>query len=172
MKKIFYSFAFLFVFLSNVEGQLDQVFERRGSDIYFELLGNAGAYSINYETRFSNQNRGLGGRIGLAFGKTDGDTRLAIPLMLNYLLGKPEGRHFLEIGAGATYISLEGATFSVNDEEIIFNDKIYGTLSIMYHNHPPFGGFMWKIGFTPFIGDFENRNGFLEWFGIGLGYAF
>lgn len=164
---------FVSLFLNiNVKAQEAKVYERRGSGIFLELLGNGGAYTLNYETRLSNQNRGLGIRAGFAFGRTEGDTRMAFPLMLNYLLGKPEGKHFFEIGAGLTYISLEGATLSVNDEEIIFNSKIYGTMSFMYHKHPPYGGFMWKIGFTPLIGSFEDRSAFLGWVGIGIGYAF
>lgn len=157
--------------INSIGAQEEKVYERRGSGLYFEILGNGVAYSANYETRFLNQNRGIGGRIGIAYTKFDEEGHTTIPVMINYLLGKPEGKHFLELGAGVTILDNQGLRVGINDEDVFFEGNVYGTFSVMYRRHPPFGGFLFKIGWTPMVGQFSDRE-FLGWVGIGLGYAF
>jgi hypothetical protein len=74
--------------------------------IFVEALGNS-LLSMNYEMRLSRfKNDGLGIRAGLGLGQsfdnefTDFDRYIAIPMMINYILGKK--RHGLETGLGLT----------------------------------------------------------------------
>ncbi|MEH0153819.1 hypothetical protein V6R21_06705 [Limibacter armeniacum] len=76
--------------------------------MFVEFGGNGILYSLNYDFRLTKgTNRGFGTRIGLSSfsikpddNKSDNANYIAIPLMLNYLIGKK--RHFLEIGFRAT----------------------------------------------------------------------
>ena len=81
--------------------------------------------------------------------------------MGNFLLGK-DGRYF-EVGAGLTYVSGQGELFDFDKASTTM-----GTLSFMYRRQPEEGGFMWKIGLTPFLapGIFVPY-----WMGAGLGYC-
>ena len=140
------------------------------NSLYFELLGNGGLYSINYERQVSSK---LYGRIGFStFNITDvlGDgsaSRItAFPLLMTYLSGK--GKSHLEI-AGGMLIGLEtepDASYKIIDV----------TAFIGYRYQPPGRGFIFRVGFTPFFSldneaDYPDQ-GFAPSAGIGLGYHF
>lgn len=125
---------------------------------FAEVLGNGLLFSVNYDLRLVNK---FGARVGVGYvGSTDGDGGiLTVPVMGNFLLGK-NGRYF-EVGAGITYISGTGDFFE-NASSIL------GTMSFMYRRQPEDGGFMWKIGLTPFIAE----GVFVPyWGGVGIGYC-
>ena len=125
---------------------------------FAEVLGNGLLFSVNYDLRLVNS---FGARIGVGYvGSTEGDGGiLTVPVMGNFLLGK-NGRYF-EVGAGISYISGTGEFF---DNE----SSILGTMSFMYRRQPEDGGFMWKIGLTPFIAE----GVFIPyWGGVGIGYC-
>lgn len=75
------------------------------SNLFLELGGNAGLFSLNYDRRFSNKNNGFGGRIGGGFayvsGHIFGNFIFTVPVAINYLTGS--GPHHLEAGAGVTF---------------------------------------------------------------------
>ena len=125
---------------------------------FAEVLGNGLLFSVNYDLRLV---KNIGARVGIGYvGSTDGDGGiLTVPVMGNVLLGK-NGRYF-EVGAGISYISGTGDFF---DNE----SSILGTMSFMYRRQPEDGGFMWKIGLTPFIAE----GVFIPyWGGVGIGYC-
>lgn len=160
--------SFFSFFFSDINGQ---VYDRRGQTIYVELMGSGLVYSVNYETRFSAKTGGLGGRVGIGY---VGDW-LAVPLQINYLIGKKDSNKFFEIGGGICYFKYP-KPFEVGDRS--FDQQVMGAFSIMYRRHPRYGNFMWKIGLTPMVGylleDDEGKAklGIWPWIGIGLGKAF
>jgi hypothetical protein len=137
-------------------------FDGSKNAFFVELLGNGLLFSANYDVRVANK---FGIRAGIGyFGSTDGEGGiLTVPAMGNFLLGS-NGRYF-EIGAGLTYVKITGT------EDIFDVDKsssVFGTLSFMYRRQPVDGGFMWKIGLTPFLAE----GVFIPyWGGVGIGYC-
>lgn len=172
MKKILTLLIFLFSFAQINFAQSESDFERRGHGAFFELGGSAITYSMNYETRFGATNRGLGARVGIGFSSLTAVDCITVPIVVNYMLGKKNGKNYLELGAGYTYADLrESENFKVNDETVMFEGTSFMNLSLMYHRHPPLGGFMWKIGFTPLLGNFSDGRVFLPYLGLAFGYA-
>src|SRR5690348_8247074 len=74
--------------------------------VYFEL-GGPGLASINFDTRFSAREDGIGGRVGVGGFSIDGSSAVFIPVGLNYLLGK-DGKNYFEIGGGVTPVIISG----------------------------------------------------------------
>ncbi len=172
MKKILLICSLLILCLTSITAQ-ETIYERRGHGLYVEVLGNSFSYALTYESRFTDRNGGIGGRVGIGYMSVNDGTCLSIPVLVNYLLGKKEGKHFLELGAGISYLDFKNVTdITVNDESIFFEGKIYGSFAIMYQRNPPYGGFLWKIGYTPLIGDFNDSRSVLHSLGMGFGYAF
>ena len=136
------------------------------NSLYFEALGNGILYSINYD-RMINEN--FGGRIGIMYLPEFGiifssiENLVMMPVMLNYFVGE---KHKLELGAGIVYSSFDkGDLFKFEAEG---KSGVVGTATIGYRYQKPEGGFLWRIGFTPF---FSNEV-FVPSGGISLGYSF
>ncbi len=168
MKKYFCVLICLYFLCSAVNLQAQKVFERRGQAIYIELLGSGFAYSLNYESRFSQKTGGLGGRIGVSY---VGDW-FALPVNVNYLLSKKKEKHFLEIGAGFTYFKYK--------EPILYGGKMIDSqtmpaLTFMYRYHPRYGKFSFRFGMTPLYGylnEGDTDKVFFPLFGVSLGKVF
>ncbi|MFA6946694.1 MAG: hypothetical protein WC220_12420 [Pedobacter sp.] len=139
--------------------------EKPAQNIFVELGGQGLLFTANYDTRFSNRRDGLGGRVGIGYVAINGDNATTVPLSLNYLLGK--GKHFFEMGLGATLLATGG-----NDNSILFdenNSNIIGTMSFSYRLQPADGGFSLRAGLTPVF----NKVFFIPYYaGISLGYSF
>ncbi len=146
-----------------------QIYERRGQVIYLEGGGPAVAYSINYECRFFQKTGGLGGRIGY------GGTSFwhAIPININYLLGKKNKNHFLELGAGLTFFNYTGEDIIRTESK---ESQVLTTFTVMYRLHPRYGKFFFKIGLIPMFGDIPGIDDpsvdKVVWFGMAVGRAF
>ena len=83
-----------------------------------------------------------------------------LPIGLNYLLGK-DGRHYFEIGAGATPV------FG-NDGDGTFSNT-FGHLLFGYRLQPIGGGFTFRAFLCPIFGDGD----FIPYYvGISFGYKF
>jgi hypothetical protein len=133
---------------------------------YVELLGNGLIYSMNYDRLFTDQ---LSGRVGLMFlGAADDEggsaAVAATPLMVNYLFGR--GNSHFEAGAGLLVIS--GAVDEVPGEEDEAFSGAIGTGTLGYRYQRPGGGFVFRVGLTPFF----STQAFGPWFGISFGYGF
>ncbi len=133
------------------------------SNIFIELGGNGAGFSINYDSRFSRSQKGIGGRIGVGFipsldfgflGSTP--SILTIPIALNYLAGKAP--HYLEAGAGATIGSIGRNTKGTG---VVFIP------SIGYRYQPSYKGFTGRVVLSPLI----NNGVQLSW-GISGGVKF
>ncbi len=167
MKKILLLSIIISLLLNNAYAQKNAI------AAYVEL-GGAGLASANFDMRLQKKNDGLGFRVGIGGfsvssninGFDDKTTLTTIPLELNYLVGKDQ-KNYLEMGVGATIISLKDKTNGVSD-----NDKFKSTFGHLYFGYrlqPKDGGFLFRAGLTPVFG-----NGFFipYWAGISFGYKF
>lgn len=133
------------------------------SQIYFEVLGPGIAYSVNYDGRLNKIENGLGIRVGVSGAGGNGGGYFALPVQVNYLLGN--NGQYLELGAGATYVSSAISLF--DDRES--SSSILPTATIGFRKQP-FGkkGLTWRLAFTPFIVD----GVFIPYGGASVGYRF
>jgi hypothetical protein len=147
----------------------DTVKTQRPENVYFEL-GSAGLfYSLNYDTRFAAVRNGLGGRLGIGTWKAGSTTFITVPFQLNYLIGSRS--NFLELGAGATLLALNG-TYNGNPllsyHQTIVSTTVLPTTTIGYRHQPYRGGINFGVSFNPLL-----LNGtFIPYFGGSLGYTF
>lgn len=132
---------------------------------YVELLGNGLFYSMNYDRLFTDQ---VSGRVGLMFlgaASDEGSAAVtATPLMVNYLFGR--GNSHFEAGVGILVVS--GAVDDVPGEEDQSFSGAIGTGTLGYRYQRPGGGFVFRVGLTPFF----STQAFGPWFGISFGYGF
>jgi hypothetical protein len=149
MKKI----VSLFIFTLMVTGVYSQA-----KSIYAEL-GGPGLASINFDTRFSKKEDGLGGRIGIGGLSIDGEGAVFVPIGLNYILGK-DSRNYFEMGAGVTPVIGTGS----GDFAETFGHILFG-----YRMQPKDGGFTFRAFINPVFG-----NGFFVPYygGVSFGYKF
>jgi len=94
--------------------------------VYAELGGPSVA-GINFDSRFSKKENGIGGRIGFGGFSIDGSGVLFIPVGINYLIGKPESKNYLELGAGHF---MEGFQLDIS-----LNKCIYSATKTHYMEH-------------------------------------
>ncbi|HLL46985.1 MAG TPA: hypothetical protein VK399_09745 [Longimicrobiaceae bacterium] len=130
------------------------------NSVYVELLGNGVLYSMNYDRKFSDH---VSGRVGLmALGAA------LVPVMGNYLAGN--GNHRLELGAGPLLIFAPDELKLDEAEELESTSDfaVAGTATLGYRYQPVYGGFVFRIGFTPVFGE----GGVFPWVGASFGYAF
>ena len=151
-----------------------------GRNSFFAELGGPGVlFSANIDRRFNNSRLGWGGRAGVGFVNSSRDdfdpvsgyyvyrdaTVLTLPLQVNYIFGKGANPHTFEAGAGLTLLSKGINLFSYSNGS---RSSVLGTFSFMYRRQPAEGGFTWRIGFSPIIGD-----GFIQpSAAVGVGYNF
>ncbi len=161
MKKLKLLFILSLFFFTQSKSQTSKA-------VYAEI-GGPGLASANYDMRFSQNDDGFGGRIGVGgFSLSDGFGSRAsiftVPVGVNYLLGK-DGKNYFEVGAGFTYIG-----GSSKDE---FNSdnfsSSFGNITLGYRLAPANGGFMFKAQITPVFGS----GFFIPYYaGLGFGYKF
>ncbi len=139
----------------------DSIAQTAAKSIYFEL-GGPGFASINFDTRFTKKQDGIGARIGVGGFSVDGDGITFIPVGLNYLLGKDEKNYF-EVGAGASFLSVSDNIFGNS------NSSSFGYLQFGYRLQPKNGGFTFRANMTPVFG----KGFFIPYYaGVSFGYKF
>ncbi len=157
--KIFFAFQILLCMNSNAQ--------IKSNSLYFELFGNGGLYSINYDRLFTEN---IGGRIGfmylpsIDFVLTSADNIIVVPVMLNYLAGENSR---LELGAGIVFVSVDDVGF-FGFKSSKGGSAVAGTAVIGYRYQPKDGGFLFRIGLTPFF----SGNGAEVSGGLSLGFSF
>ncbi len=141
--------------------------ENKSQAVYLELGGSGGYYTMNFDTRFTSKANGWGGRIGIGYFPTlfgpGGVTY--VPLVINYLKG--EKKHFLEVGAGATYLSFKGNFLGIVSYA---GSGLIGNLAIGYRRVSD-SGFTFRGGLTPLIGRYLDP-GSLFMPQVSFGYSF
>lgn len=143
-----------------------QAHAQAAKSVYVEL-GGPGLASFNFDTRFSNAEDGLGGRIGVGGFKVEDAGAVFFPLAVNYLVGKDQ-RHYFEIGAGGTIVSVD-ADDAVDEEDDGTFSGSFGHLHFGYRLQPADGGFTFRAGVTPIFG---NGNFIPYYFSLSFGYKF
>lgn len=149
--------------------------------VYFEMLGNGGLYSFNYERMLTDK---FGIRVGYAAwdspilwdGGEPPDSYRTLPVSASYLLGGGEKK--LELGGGITF---GRGTFDQNfptRKDFSFRSL---TAIVGYRLHPRDGGYLFRVGVTPFYSfDDEDEDGdeaypepgFFFSAGVSFGYRF
>lgn len=152
--------------LSVLSFSLHQALFAQAQSVYAEL-GGPGIASINFDTRFTKQEGGIGGRLGIGYFKVEDVSLLTVPVGINYLLSK-NGRNYFEIGAGATYVRVKDNYGSGLASDDVFNGS-FGHLHFGYWLQPREGGFLFRAGITPIFGGGE----FIPYyFSLAFGYKF
>jgi hypothetical protein len=155
------------ILLTNIKAQ--EVILSKNA-VFFEILGNGGLYSINYERCLSEN---LIGRIGFSsflsvdvIGGETGGRITTIPILITYFSGKKKS-HF-EIGGGML--------FGKDNEDQVAGTIIDLTSFIGYRYQAPGKGILFRIGLTPFLSLDNKANypdkGLSLSGGISLGYHF
>jgi hypothetical protein len=149
--------------------------------IYAEGGGAAVIASLNYDARFSTRTHGgLGIRAGAglaegyvrvnpatgAEGWYGSSIKIIYPVGVNYLLVKEGSPHALEFGVNVVFVPKETIFDTWGDQET--KARQIPSITIGYRRQPVIKGFLWKIGFNPFLQD----GYFNLWLGAGLGYKF
>lgn len=143
----------------------------KGNAIYLELGGQGIGLSLNYDYRFHPH---FTIRVGASFlGLGAG-----IPFSLTFLTGQNSSHH-LELSLGATYAEV-ASIFDSSPEQVVLPFANIG-----YRYQPRKGGFIMRIGFTPFllekeVGRTYDRYGehtitqtrLQPFMGISIGYCF
>ena len=139
--------------------------QQHPNGIYLELLGSGGIYSINYDRLFTPN---IGGRIGFSYFSFDADNLLLsttiylFPVSFNYFIGN--GNSKLELGAGMTIITGNYDWLGLKGS----GSAVFANFNIGYRYQPVDGGFLFRIGFTPWI----TPQGFKLWSGLSIGGTF
>lgn len=140
---------------------------QREDALYFELAGNGGVFSVNYDRAIVGRFRA---RLGASYfpGFISAPRALWFPVTLNYVLGN--GTHHLEMGAGPIVRYLVDQDCCTDRG---FAASFYtGTVAYRYESA---GGFLFRIGLTPLLSFPEGNRDRAEWTpsgGISVGYAF
>jgi hypothetical protein len=139
--------------------------------MFFEL-GGPGIASLNFDTRFTKSESGIGGRIGLggfSIG-TSGDrqTALFIPVGLNYIMSK-DSKNYIEFGGGVTPVIFKDTyNNGINTSSDNFSST-FGHLNIGYRLQPKDGGFFFRAAINPVFG----KGFFWPYYGgVAFGYKF
>ena len=137
--------------------------------LYVELLGAGLLYSINYDRHLIGRMHARVGYATFGSGFGSGDSKLhLVPMQLMFV---SDAEDALEIGAGVTMVVDRGRNaIRPHDSSAPSSDlRAVASLIIGYRYQPVENGFLFRIGFTPFIG-YDGR--FLPFGGISFGYAF
>ncbi len=142
-------------------GLMNSMLAQTAAKSVYAEIGGPGFASLNFDTRFSAGESGLGGRIGIGGFSIDGSGVVTIPIGLNYLVGK-DHKNYFELGAGVTPL------FGSGDLSGNFSST-FGHLWIGYRLQPQEGGFTFRAGICPVFG-----NGFFVPYygGLSFGYKF
>ncbi len=134
--------------------------------VYAEL-GGPGLASANFDIRFTNSEKGIGGRIGVGGFGVDGAGVVIFPVGINYLLSK-DNRNYFEVGAGYSPLIFTGKIFREDGTSETFTTS-FGHLWMGYRLQPKEGGFLFRAGISPVFG----KGFFIPYYaGISFGYKF
>ncbi len=129
--------------------------------VYAEA-GGPGLASLNFDTRFSKKQDGIGGRIGIGGFQIDGTGALFIPASITWLIGKDQKNYF-EVGAGATYVN------SSDNNNSDFFYSTFGHLNVGYRYQPKQSGIIFRATINPIFG----KDFFWPYYGgVSIGYKF
>ncbi|MCX8019881.1 MAG: hypothetical protein N2747_05245 [Chitinophagaceae bacterium] len=151
MKRLIALFLFLGIF-----------HQGNAQSIFFEV-GGPGIASLNFDTRFTKNNKGIGGRLGFGGFKVSDVGVLFFPIGVNYLLGRDQ-KNFFELGVGFTPLLGFGDIDSQEPFSTSFGHFLFG-----YRRVDESSGFQFRIFLSPIFA----RDFFLSFYGgLSFGYQF
>lgn len=140
-------------------------YAQSAKSIQFEL-GGPGLASLNFDTRFSNKENGIGGRIGIGGFSIDEVSAVFVPIGINYLIGK-DTKNYFEIGGGITPVFLSGEDVADNEDDNF--STTFGHLLFGYRFQPLNDGFTFRVFVSPVFG----KGYFMPYYGgVSFGYKF
>ena len=104
MKRLLLYLIFISFHSSAFSQEVNRDEEFKKNEIFLELGGNGLLGSINYERQLTNR-PGFGFRVGAGVYGTD--TRLTVPVGVNYLIRFFKSRSFVDLGLGVTYTNTD-----------------------------------------------------------------
>lgn len=161
MKKTLLCIAsFIFLTASNLKAQAPQLYAE---------FGGPSVAGINFDTRFSKKENGIGGRIGFGGFMIDGSGVLFVPVGINYLVGKPATKNFLELGMNLTYVSAKDNGGEADTENRLADT--WGSLTFGYRYQPKEPGVTFRVSVNPII-SFKDAVLWPFYGGVSVGYKF
>ncbi len=160
MKKILTLAFVILVITSNSIAQAPQLYAE---------LGGPSVAGLNFDTRFSKKENGIGGRIGFGGFSIDGSGVLFVPVGINYLVGKPDSKNFLELGVNLTYVSATDEGEEADTDNNLADT--WGSLTLGYRYQPKGSGVTFRVSVNPVI-SFKNEVLWPFYGGISVGYKF
>jgi len=164
MKKLLVLLVTLFIVLVNSQGQ-----DINRNAFHFEVGGQCGLYSFNYERTYS---KNLIGKIGVSLFRNE---FVMVPIMFGKYFGS--GTHHFEISAGAIYVNRE-AIIDYDMQQTARRNMVWASAFVGYRLQNPANKFVFRLGFTPgyslYIEDpySGDLSGFEPWAGMSFGYRF
>jgi hypothetical protein len=135
--------------------------------IFLELGGSGALYSINYERQLPH---GLVARLGFTYLPNQ---KIGFPITIGKVFWKRS--HHLEIDAGV----LVGNSPTTYNNKTVRATTILGTGFLGYRYQKPSGRMFYRAGFTFLysglyreIVSWDDRNRFIPWAGVSIGYRF
>ena len=160
MKKVFTNIILMFIVVNSSIAQAPQLYAE---------LGGPSVAGLNFDTRFSKKENGIGGRIGFGGFLIDRSGLLFIPVGINYLVGKPDSKNFLELGLNLSYVS---ATENGDEADTDNNlSDTWGSLTLGYRYQPIGPGVTFRASVNPFFA-FKNGVFWPLYGGVSIGYKF
>lgn len=159
----------LLLTISSIRAQ-DNPPQLKRNAVYFEMFGNGGLYSLNYDYRIKSV---LSVRVGFTtWGFSflgNGITFTGFPVMLNYLSGIKSSHFEAGLGCMPATVTYHGdgynPFFVMEGQGTI--TRVIGTATIGYRLQPPKGGFVLRAGLTPF---FTNQVKLFAGASVGVGF--
>ena len=158
------AFSVLSVFAQDDDDEPAKPPTTNAQNVFGEIGGNGLAFTVNYDFRFAQRQRGLGMRIGAGFLGGSGGGILTIPFAINNLSGRAP--NYFEAGLGATYASV-GSGDDIFGAE---SSTVFIIPGIGYRYQPKAKGFTGRISFSPII--HPGSGEWFTWGGISAGYKF
>ena len=172
MKNIFLITATTLTFTSAINAQGNK-------SVFVELGGNGLVVSANFDSRFTNSEKGFGFRVGIglipAINAGDADiffpstpSALTIPIGVNHLAGNAP--HYFESGLGLTYVHVSGTVSSKfwGYSEDVTGSAVGFVPSVGYRYAKEGKAFQGRIFLSPVI----SSGGASFWAGVSAGYKF
>ncbi len=170
--------SFLLILILN-PATAQNKFSGHASQVQLEVLGTAGLFSINFDSRFAKKENGPGFRFGLGVTpiglsgseSCNSGTLIALPAGVNYLTGI--GQHLFEAGAGVVLAIVSSTKrYCPGFDSGFFSDDTspYAYLLAGYRYQPAKKkGTSFRIFASPL---FQNDFPIKFWGGISVGHRF
>ncbi|MCB9187897.1 MAG: hypothetical protein H6599_01315 [Flavobacteriales bacterium] len=170
MKIVFFLFLLLLINCWYSQESKDTISQTSRNNIYFEIAGQSGFFSLNYERLFTTRNKKilLAGRSSIYYFNMyvlgHKSSSIGSPFSISLLSGKT--RHKIELGIST---SIDFSWSSTNSSKSLLNCLILG-----YRLQPKYKDVIIRITYCPYLfydlNDNESHRS--HWGGFSFGYCF